>query len=97
VYQLDDIGGFTVSAAFSPDGKRVMTVTDHLICLWDAATGQRLLNLKREDYYGREIGSAVFSPGGESVLVAETSGFIWIYNAETGEPVHIIPPPCGRQ
>lgn len=89
VYQLEDIGGFAVSAAFSPDGRRIMTVADNAVRLWAADTGRLMLPLERE-YVWANITSAVFSPDGKSIIVTEEDRYILIYDAETGKPADIL-------
>jgi WD40 repeat protein len=54
-----------LSAAFSPDGKRVVTASqDGTARVWDRATGRELLQLKCPS----GLGSACFSPDGKRIL-----------------------------
>jgi WD40 repeat protein len=56
------------SAAFSPDGARVITASgDKTARLWDAATGKEVAVLRGHD---REVSSAAFSPDGARVVTA---------------------------
>lgn len=66
------------SAAFSPDGNKVLTTSnDHTVKLWDAATG-RLLNTFSER------GQAYFSAAiGSSIVVGTQRGALF-YDANTG-------------
>jgi dipeptidyl aminopeptidase/acylaminoacyl peptidase len=56
------------SAAFSPDGTRVVTASrDKTARVWDAATGKPVTGpLAHQD----EVGSAAFSPDGTRVVTA---------------------------
>jgi WD40 repeat protein len=57
--------GLVRSAAFSPDGKLVLTASNTAAHIWDAGTGKEIVTLKEPDY---AIGSARFSPDGKWVL-----------------------------
>jgi WD40 repeat protein len=65
------------SAAFSPDGSRVVTASfDNTARLWDARTGAALATLSG---HRAEVFSALFSPDGNRVVTAsddKTAG-IW--------------------
>jgi WD40 repeat protein len=87
IYQLEDIGGFVLSAAFSPDGRRIMAATERIVYLWDAATGERISG---QEEYEWEISSVVFSPDGKPVAIAETYGYFLINDAETGALINIL-------
>jgi WD40 repeat protein len=56
------------SAAFSPDGTRVVTASDdHTARLWDAASGKELVTLEG---HTDTVLSAAFSPDGTRVVTA---------------------------
>ena len=56
------------SAAFSPDGKHVVTASeDNTARIWDAETGREIATLKGHD---DSVVSAAFSPDGERVVTA---------------------------
>jgi WD40 repeat protein len=66
-----------LNAAFSPDGKYVVTAgADKTACVWDAATGARLtpdasvLTLDAVMWHTDEINSATFSPDGRYIVTA---------------------------
>jgi WD40 repeat protein len=66
-----------VSAAFSPDGTRVVTASnDKTARVWDAATGKSLaIALEHQ----REVVSAAFSPDGTRVVTAsfDNTARVW--------------------
>jgi WD40 repeat protein len=57
------------SAAFSPDGRRIVTLGDHEAKVWDAQTGAALLTLK-----GNRLPAyaAAFSPDGRRILTSSS-------------------------
>jgi len=68
-------------AAFSPDGKRIVSAWDKTIKVWDAATGAEVMNL-----HGHEalVISAMFSPDGKRIVSAGNDKMIKIWDAVTG-------------
>jgi WD40 repeat protein/serine/threonine protein kinase len=76
------------SAAFSPDGGRVVTASqDNTARVWDAATGRAVSPPLR---HGDAVMSAVFSPDGDRVVTACQDGTAQVWDAATGQAV--IPP-----
>jgi WD40 repeat protein len=74
------------SAAFSPDGKRIVTVSDDKTArLWDAGTGK----LIGEPLVGHEQGvySALFSPDGKRIVTASADNTARLWDAETRKPI----------
>ena len=70
------------SAAFSPDGNRVVTASaDNTARLWDAKTGAALATLS-----GHTAGviNAVFSPDGSRVVTASYDNTARLWDAKTG-------------
>ncbi|HYO52448.1 hypothetical protein [Archangium sp.] len=71
-----------MSAAFSPDGSRVLTASlDSTARLWDSRSGQLLATLKgHED----RVRSAGFSPDGSRVVTASDgkTARLWIASPE---------------
>ena len=75
------------SAAFSPDGKRIVTVStlSKTARLWDAATGKPIgepLKGHRESVW-----SAAFSPDGKRIVTASDDKTARLWDAETGKPI----------
>ena len=63
------------SLSFSPDGKRIVSIsgslprsTDHAVKLWDVATGEELISLEGQSYEGSNI---TFSPDGSMIAWAD--------------------------
>jgi WD40 repeat protein len=73
------------SAAFSPDGTRVVTASgDHTARVWDAATGKPLSSpLEHDD----TVWTAAFSRDGKLIVTASNDHTARIWDAETGEPL----------
>jgi WD40 repeat protein len=73
------------SAAFSPDGTRVVTASfDGTARIWDVATGAPVGTPLRHEKW---VMSAVFSPDGMRVLTASLDGTARIWDAASGTPV----------
>jgi energy-coupling factor transporter ATP-binding protein EcfA2 len=75
--------GGVLSAAFSPDGNRVVTASDdHTAFLWDPKTG-----LLTGELVGHvdQVYSAAFSPSGKHVVTASRDKTARIWDAETGD------------
>ena len=74
--------GWVYRAAFSPDGKFVVTASnDNTARIWDAATGASVLELRG---HTAPVVSAVFSPDGKSVVTASWDDTARIWDASTG-------------
>jgi WD40 repeat protein len=75
------------SAAFSPDGTRVVTASaDKTAQVWDAATGQPLgIRLTHQG----SVSSAAFSPDGTRVVTASADKTAQVWDAATGQPLGI--------
>ncbi len=72
------------SAQFSPDGNRIVTVSqDGSALIWDAQTGQRLAKPLRHGF----VSSAVFSPDGKRLVAGSAGKTAQVLDAESGEPL----------
>ena len=74
-----------MSAAFSPDGKRIVTASsDKTARLWDAETGKPI----GEPLRGHEddVRSAAFSPDGKRIVTASDDKTARLWDAATGKP-----------
>ncbi len=67
-------------ADFSPDGARVLGVTDNSVSVWDASSGQRLILLEN---FG-QIRHTQFSPDGERLLVTSGDDTTRVWDVSTG-------------
>ena len=78
------LAGPILGAAFSPDGKTVLTGgRDHLARLWDTASGEPIGKPIRHDYL---VTSVAFSPDGKTFLTGcLNTARLW--DAATGQPV----------
>jgi WD40 repeat protein len=78
-------GAAVWSAAFSPDGTRVVTASrDKTARVWDATTGKPVTGpLEHQD----QVMSAAFSPDGTRVVTASRDKTVRVWDAATGKPV----------
>jgi WD40 repeat protein len=69
--------GAVIAAAFSPDGKRIVTAgTDNAARLWEANTGKQIGVFDGRFTNGTSnIGDVVYSPDGKHFLIIDMSGF----------------------
>ncbi len=84
---IDWVGGHAsavISAAFSPDGQRIVTgSTDRSARVWSARSGETLLVLNG---HGNTVMSAGFSSDGEQVLTGSLDGKLRLWDARIGQP-----------
>jgi hypothetical protein len=75
------------SAAFSPDGTRLLTIDPDAGApvLWDAETGERLITMTVES----EVSTAAFSPDGRQIVGGGETIQVW--DAETGALLALLP------
>ena len=74
--------GFSVSAAFSPDSRRIVTLgADRVAKVWDTETGSPQLELKgRMD----QLECVAFSPDGTRIVTASRDTTAMVWDARTG-------------
>ena len=71
------------SAAFSPDGKRIVTASaDNTAQVWDADSGKTLASLLG---HTGEVSSAAFSPDGKRVVTASSDKTARVWDADSGK------------
>ena len=76
------------SAAFSPDGARIVTASDDGTArLWDAATGKEIAVLRGHEGYVR---SAAFSPDGARIVTASDDRTARLWDAATGKEIAVL-------
>jgi WD40 repeat protein len=76
-------GGEVRAAAFSSDGKRIVTASaDHRPRVWDAETGRLLATLTGHTSW---VLIAEFSPDGKRIVTASADGTARIYMADLKE------------
>jgi WD40 repeat protein/serine/threonine protein kinase len=78
------------AAAFSPDGKRIVTGSDDQTAqLWDAATARRVGPPLRHE---SKVNSVAFSPDGKTIVTGNTDKTARLWDAATGRPIGVTLP-----
>ena len=73
------------SAAFSPDGSRIVTASDDgTVRIWDARSHATIRTLHPS---ASRVLSAAYDPDGTRIVTAGSRGSVEIWNADTGEKV----------
>ena len=72
-----------ISAAFSPDGQRIVTGSaDNSAKVWDSASGKELLTLKG---HGSEVRSVAFSPDGQRIVTGSDDQTAKVWDSASGK------------
>ena len=83
VVELKELKGGVCFAAFSPDGKKVLTTNDdNTIRIWDAHSGKEVKKLELPTEIGMP---AIFSPDGKKIVTILDDGTARILDAESGK------------
>ena len=76
------------SAAFSPDGSRIVTASvDKTARIWDAATGKEIAVLRGHDSV---VNSAAFSPDGSRIVTASADKTARIWDAASAKEIAVL-------
>jgi WD40 repeat protein len=76
------------SAAFSPDGSRIVTASrDKTARIWDAATGKEITLLRGQEDL---VTSAAFSPDGTRIVTTSFDATARVWDAATGKEIMVL-------
>jgi WD40 repeat protein len=76
------------SAAFSPDGRRIVSGSDdETVRLWELQTGKEL---KRLTGHGNEVWSVAYAPDGRRVLSGSDDRTVRLWDIESGKEEHVF-------
>ena len=76
------------SAAYSPDGKRIVTASeDKTARVWDASDGKPLAVLAGHTNY---VWSAAYSPDGKRIVTASDDKTARVWDATDGKPLAVL-------
>jgi serine/threonine protein kinase len=78
--RLASTSGRMWSAAFSPDGRQIVTTDDRAAQVWDAQTYRRMFTL----FHGDTVYQAVYSADGARLVTAGGDGTVKIWDASSG-------------
>jgi WD40 repeat protein len=85
---LAEEGGPVSSAAFSPDGKRIVTAAgENAARVWDASSGAAVMMLTGHQ---KPVWVAEYLPDGSGIVTASADGTARLWNAGTGQQVRIF-------
>ncbi|CAK8724116.1 hypothetical protein GCAAIG_14100 [Candidatus Electronema halotolerans] len=76
------------SAAFSPDGEKIVSVSDdHTVRIWDAASGKQVALLTGHEY---PVTSAAFSPDGKKIVSASEDNTVRIWDVDSSKELAVL-------
>jgi WD40 repeat protein len=85
--------------AVSPDGTKIASVGDDMVCrIWDVATGRRLHELRGHEartptHFGSMLYVCVYSADGRRLATGDRVGHVVIWDTETGRQVCAVEAP----
>jgi hypothetical protein len=81
-------GDWVYAAAFSPDGRTIVSGSlDKTLKLWDAATGREIRTLTG---HGDAVLAAAFSPDGGTIVSASWDNTLKLWDAATGREIRTL-------
>ena len=85
---LSGHGGLVYTAAYSPDGTRIVTASsDKTARIWDAVTGAEITVLSG---HGDIVSTAAYSPDGRRIVTASSDKTARIWDAVTGAQLAVL-------
>ncbi|MEO6253082.1 MAG: caspase family protein [Ferruginibacter sp.] len=89
IYELKGHRFGIVSAAFSPNGKKIVTASrDKTVKIWGAATGEFMIDIGNTE--AGMVNYVSFLPGSEIITTGSYEGMVKMWNTNTGEFVRDI-------
>ncbi|PAV19331.1 nucleotide-binding-oligomerization-domain like receptor [Pyrrhoderma noxium] len=79
-----DVGSAVYSVSYSPDGKYAVSGSGENVCVWDVVNGGLVFG----PFKGMSI-SVTFSNDGKYISSGNADGTISVWNAATGEGIHV--------
>ena len=88
IRRFEGHGAQVYDAAFSPDGKQIVTASfDNTARIWDAATGATIAVLSG---HSASVLSAAFSPQGDRIVTASADKTARVWDAEAGKTIAVL-------
>jgi WD40 repeat protein/serine/threonine protein kinase len=72
------------SAEFSPDARRILTVSGYTVCVWDAETGRLITDPLTHSF---TVDSSHFSPDGKRIVTVSLDRSARVWDAQSGQPL----------
>jgi WD40 repeat protein len=99
VRTVDAHGRWIRQLAVSPDGSRLASVGDDMVCrVWNAATGERLHELRGHaertpTHFGSMLYACTFSADGRHLATGDRVGHVVVWEASTGRQLAAVEAP----